>query len=219
MPNLKGGKNYKKSKHTPAAGGRLVEAESDQMYGRVIKILGDRNMKIYCNDNATRICRVCGAMRKRVYVNLGDIVLISIRDLSNVAEKEKQEEMMEKLGMKGKPIAQREAERGDIIHKYQADELSKLKKVMGINEKLFLQLENVDGKVLVDLRKNDDDDYVGIEFAASSDDESEDSESDEEVKHDKRTKKEVKAKESKHARMNDEGPADNENDDIDIDDI
>ncbi len=220
MPNLKGGKNYKKSKHTPAAGtGRLVEAEADQMYGRVIKILGDRNMRVYCNDNASRICRVCGAMRKRVFVNLGDLVLISIRDLTNANEKEKQEELMAILKQREKPISQREAERGDIIHKYQHEELSKLKKVAGINEKLFMQLENVDGKVLGEIKTKDEEDYVGIEFAASSDDEedSNNSESKDDTVIEKRHKKQVKAKESKHSRVDDEGV--NDDKEIDIDDI
>jgi initiation factor 1A len=221
MPNLKGGKNYKKSKHAPAAGtGRLVEAEADQMYGRVIKILGDRNMRVYCNDNASRICRVCGAMRKRVFVNLGDLVLISIRDLSNLNEKEKQEQLMKTLKMKDKPMSQKEAERGDIIHKYQHEELSKLKKVEGINEKLFMQLETVDGKVLGDLKtKEDENDYVGIEFdASSSDEDSNEEESKEDMVIEKKNKKQVKAKESKHSRVDDDG-ANDEDKEIDIDDI
>ncbi len=220
MPNLKGGKNYKKSKHTPAAGtGRLVEAEADQMYGRVIKILGDRNMRVYCNDNASRICRVCGAMRKRVFVNLGDLVLVSIRDLSNVSEKEKQEELMKVLKLKDKPMSQKEAERGDIIHKYQQEELSKLKKVEGINEKLFMQLENVDGKVLGEIKTKDEDEYVGIEFdASSSDNDSNDSESKDDAIIEKRNKKQVKAKESKHSQVEVEAD-DNDDKDFDIDDI
>lgn len=220
MPNLKGGKNYKKSKHTTtASSGRLVEAEEDQMYGRVIRILGDRNMRVYCNDNASRICRVCGAMRKRVYVNLGDIVLISIRDLSNVTEKEKQEETLKIMGMKDKPLVKKEMERGDIIHKYQPEDLSKLKKAEGINEKLFLQLENVDGKVLGELRTKEEEDCVGIEFdASSSDNEEEDSKSgDDDAVVDKRHKKQIKAKESKHSHVDDvDVNADKE---INIDDI
>lgn len=221
MPNLKGGKNYKKSKHTTTAtSGRLVEAEADQMYGRVIKILGDRNMRVYCNDNASRICRVCGAMRKRVYVNLGDIVLISIRDLSNVTEKEKQEETLKIMGMKDKPMVQKEAERGDIIHKYQPEELSKLKKAEGINEKLFMQLENVDGKVLGELRTKEEDDYVGIEFDASStDNEDDDAKSEENAVIEKKNKKQIKAKESKHSRMDDNDADDGNEKEINIDDI
>ena len=220
MPNLKGGKNYKKSKHTTTtSSGRLVEAEADQMYGRVIKILGDRNMRVYCNDNASRICRVCGAMRKRVYVNLGDLVLISVRDLSNMNEKEKQEETLKIMGMKDKPMVQKEAERGDIIHKYQPEDLSKLKKTVGINEKLFMQLENVDGKVLGELRTKEDDDYVGIEFDASStDDEDDDSKSEDDKITEKRHKKQIKAKESKHSRVDDDGDV-NDDKEINIDDI
>lgn len=220
MPNLKGGKNYKKSKHAgPVTSGRLVESEEGQLYGRVIKILGDRNMRVYCNDNASRICRVCGAMRKRVYVNLGDLVLVSIRDLLNVSEKEKLEETLKIMGRKEKTLKEKEEERGDIIHKYQPEELSKLKKVEGINEKLFLQLENVDNKVLGDIRVRDEEDNVGIEFEESSSDEedNENDASDTNLVIEKRHKKQVKAKESKHSRVDVDD--DNNDKDIDIDDI
>ena len=221
MPNLKGGKNYKKSKHTTAQGGQaLIEAESDQMYGRVVRILGDRNMRVYCNDNVSRICRVCGAMRKRVYVNIGDVVLVSIRDLANTTEKEREDKTFKSIGIKEKSLSEREQERGDIIHKYQQEDLSKLKKVKGINEKLFLQLETVDGKVLGELRTRDEEnDYVGITFDASSDEDDEDDEDDEEVKHDKRTKKQVKAKESKHSKVEETAQVESVDREINIDDI
>ena len=201
-------------------GQALLEADSDQLYGRVVRILGDRNMRVFCNDNASRICRVCGAMRKRVYVNIGDVVLVSIRNLANTTEKERENETFKSMGIKEKSLSEREQERGDIIHKYQQEDLSKLKKVKGINEKLFLQLETVDGKVLGELRTRDEEnDYVGITFDASSDEDDEDDEDDEEVKHDKRTKKQVKAKESKHSKVEETAQVESVDREINIDDI
>ena len=81
MPNQKGGKNYKKSKHssnteTPV----LIDRADDQMYARIIRNLGNRNMLTFCNDNRIRLCHIRGSMRKRVWLAIGDLVLISIRE-------------------------------------------------------------------------------------------------------------------------------------------
>ena len=70
-PNLRGGKKYKSSKHQDLEV-KLVERDSDQMYGRVIRLLGQRNVMVYCNDNKQRICHICGAMKQRVWINPGD---------------------------------------------------------------------------------------------------------------------------------------------------
>lgn len=123
-PNYKGGKNYKKT----AKGGEtnailMIERQPDQQIARVIRVLGNRNMMCYCNDNKTRICHVRGKLRNRVYVEQGDIVLISLRDFEGSSEDE----------------------RGDILAKYPYETLSKLKKEAGVNPKLFMQIEGMDG--------------------------------------------------------------------------
>jgi initiation factor 1A len=65
MPNKKGGKNYKKSKHADDEP-ILYERQEGQMYGRILKLLGH--------------CNIRGSMRKKVWLGPGDIVLISLRD-------------------------------------------------------------------------------------------------------------------------------------------
>ena len=121
MPNQKGGKNYKKAKNTSTTDkSAFIEKEDDQMYGRIIKNLGNRNMLIYCNDNISRICRIRGALIKRIWLNVGDIILISIRDFEGKDEKED--------------------ERGDIILKFEEHHYSKLKKLDDINQLLFTQM-------------------------------------------------------------------------------
>jgi translation initiation factor 1A len=80
-PNKKGGKNYKKGKHTEDVP-ILYERTPDQMYGRVVKLLGGCNALVYCNDNQERLCHIRGSMRKKVWIAVGDIVLISVRDLA-----------------------------------------------------------------------------------------------------------------------------------------
>jgi translation initiation factor 1A len=211
MPNQQGGKNYKKSKHSTGEGVvKIQEAEADQMYGRVIKILGNLNMSVYCNDNYTRICKVCGAMRKRVWVNVGDLVIISLRDLDSKIEKVKQSSNDTK------------EMRGDILHKFDQSLASKIKKLDGINPKLFMQLEGIDGRVLGELGKKfseeQEDDTDGIIFDEEAPEAREEGDEDEEgvEKSDEvvpKAKKELKkAKESKIAKST-------EAEEIDIDDI
>ncbi len=167
MPNQQGGKNYKKAKHGGETVARLEEAGPDELYGRVIKILGNLNMNVYCNDNKIRICKVRGSMRKRVWIAIGDLVIISLRNLENELDKKAMTESDRKL-----------IERGDIVHRIDPSLHSKAKKLPSINPKLFVALENADGKVLDELgtRNNADyrqDDDVGIEFDRGSEDEKE----------------------------------------------
>ncbi len=154
MPNTTGGKNYKKSKHSSGSfEPAFIDRQSDQMYARVIKVLGSLNMLVYCNDNKTRLCHVRGSMRKKVWINIGDIVLISLRDF----EKD--------LAQSGKTY-----EKGDIVAKYDASHVGKLKKQPDINQKLFMTLETTDGTVLAEMGKREalnlpmNDNDCGIEF-------------------------------------------------------
>jgi translation initiation factor 1A len=39
-------------------------------------MLGNSRMRVECEDGKTRICRVIGKMRKRVWIRLGDLVLV-----------------------------------------------------------------------------------------------------------------------------------------------
>lgn len=139
MPNRTGGKNYKKSKHSSGSfEPAFIDRQPDQMYARVIKILGSLNVLVFCNDNKTRLCHIRGSMRKKVWINIGDIVLISERDF----EKD--------LSESGKTY-----EKGDVVAKYDPDHMSKLRKLPDINKKLFMQLETTDGAVLAEIGKRE----------------------------------------------------------------
>lgn len=125
MPNLQGGKKYKSSKHSQDA--RKVdfhEIDEGQSIGRVIRMLGNRRVLIYCNDNEQRICLIRGALRKSTWIQVGDIVLYSLRDI-------------------GGAHASTDAndERGDILAKYDPSLYGKLKKEYNPNPKLFVSLE------------------------------------------------------------------------------
>jgi translation initiation factor 1A len=127
-PNKKGGKNYKKGKHTdddPI----IYERLEGQMYGRVLKLLGGCNALVYCNDNRERICHIRGNMRKKVWLSIGDIVLISLRELD----------------MSGNTPLNK-IDKGDICAKYDQKVIYKLReKDKTINDKLFTLIEKVDG--------------------------------------------------------------------------
>ena len=79
MPNLRGGKAYKKTKsHEDEI--QFLKKEPDQFIGRVIRNLGDLNMSVFCEDNKTRICKVASGIKKGTRIYVDDIVLISLRD-------------------------------------------------------------------------------------------------------------------------------------------
>jgi translation initiation factor 1A len=100
------------------------------MYSRVLQILGNRNVLTFCNDNTIRLCHIRGSIKKDMWINVGDIVLISIRDFLRDHDDK--------------------YEKGDILHKYDREDYSKLKKDNVINLRLFQCLENIS---LTDLKK------------------------------------------------------------------
>jgi translation initiation factor 1A len=127
-PNTKGGKNYKKGKHV-SEDPIIYERLPDQMYGRVVRLLGGCNALVYCNDNRERLCHIRGSMRKKVWIATGDIVLISLRELDRTGNT---------------PVSQ--IDRGDICAKYDQQVIYKLKeKDKTINDKLFTIIEKTEG--------------------------------------------------------------------------
>lgn len=132
MPNLKGGKNYKKMKHDQGAKPELHDIGDGQMIGRVLQMLGDRQARVYCNDNIERICKIRGKLRKKVWIATSDIVLISLRDFSSIHQGEDSDSDIEAAA----PTTSSNS-RGDILAKYDNDVYSKLKKIDGVNKKLF----------------------------------------------------------------------------------
>ena len=104
----KGGKKKRRCKNEVQVKRSLVLAEEDQAYAKVIKMLGNARLQADCyiklSDGQfkmeTKVCLIRGSMRKRVWINSGDVVLVSIREFDN--------------------------SKGDVIHKYEPDEVSKL---------------------------------------------------------------------------------------------
>jgi len=119
-------------KHDQGAKPELHDIGDGQMIGRVLQMLGDRQARVYCNDNIERICKIRGKLRKKVWIATSDIVLISLRDFSSIREAEDSDSDIEAAA----PTTASNS-RGDILAKYDTDVYSKLKKIDGVNKKLF----------------------------------------------------------------------------------
>jgi len=122
MPRNKvGGNKAKKSanKNTnDRSGGRELKIKDKEddglLYGRVKNRLGGNPpyLEVECEDNKTRRCVVRGKMTKRVWMNVGDFVLITYDKESNRDE-------------------------GEIEHKYDQTEANKLIKIGEIKSNVF----------------------------------------------------------------------------------
>lgn len=54
--------------------------EDGQEYAQVTKMLGNGRVEAMCFDGAKRLCHIRGKLRKKVWINLGDIILLGLRD-------------------------------------------------------------------------------------------------------------------------------------------
>ena len=164
-PNSKGGKGYKKHKkggEAESSEHTYIERQAGQMIGRVIRLLGNRNVLCYCNDDRLRICHICGKMKGRVWIEPGDMVLLSLREFETQV------------------VIGKDDRRGDIIAKYAPDHLKRLRKEPDANPKLFMKLETSENLTLAEigldksreqlLKATDD---IGFVFEDGSDSEAE----------------------------------------------
>ena len=103
MPNKKGGKKFKRGKKNIHETKLIYrDPKEDQEYGKVINVCGNGRFNIQCFDGKDRLGILAGNMRKKVWVNKDDIVLISRWEFSTDSEK------------------------CSIIHKYNDDDVKKL---------------------------------------------------------------------------------------------
>ncbi len=97
-----GGKNRRRGKNENDNEKReLTFKEEGQEYAQVIKMLGNGRLEALCFDGEKRLAHIRGKLRKKVWINQGDIILLSLRDYQD--------------------------EKGDVILKYSADEARSLK--------------------------------------------------------------------------------------------
>ena len=113
MPkNVKGGSKHKKMKNNSNSdeitqNDLILKSGKEQDYGKVEKILGNGRFSLLCNDKIIRLGIIRGNMRKRNWVNMGSIVLYSIREY--------------------------EKDKVDIIHVYNNNILKMLEHKMNLN--------------------------------------------------------------------------------------
>merc|ERR1712198_146694 len=98
----KGGKNRRRGKNESEGVKReLVFKEDGQEYAQATKMLGNGRLEAICFDGVTRLCHIRGKLRKKVWINQSDTVLVGLRDFQDA--------------------------KADVILKYSADEARNLK--------------------------------------------------------------------------------------------
>jgi translation initiation factor 1A len=77
----KGGKNRRRGKNENETEKReLVFKEDGQEYAQVTRMLGNGRLEAMCFDGTKRLCHIRGKLRKKVWINQGDIILVGLRD-------------------------------------------------------------------------------------------------------------------------------------------
>ena len=102
MPkNTKGGKKFKRGKKGDEGNESAAQFKDEgQEYGRVVKMLGDCRLDVELPDKTNLTAHIRGKLRKRVWIETGDIVLVSLRDFDD--------------------------SKGDVIAKYSSDQANSL---------------------------------------------------------------------------------------------
>ncbi len=119
MPNNKGGKKYKRNKNVIQENKttRFKDENESQEYAQITKALGNCRFEVLCFDGKNRLATMCGKMRKRVFVNQNDLILVSLRDWQD--------------------------SKCDIIDKYSENDVQKLKQGGHIPDFVKLEEKNI----------------------------------------------------------------------------
>lgn len=94
--------------------GRVKLPHGRETFGILEQRLGGSRMRVRCMDGKTRICRVPGRLKKKLWVREGDVLLIEPWELGG-------------------------DEKGDVIFKYKPNQVDWLK-----NKGYLKELENVE---------------------------------------------------------------------------
>ncbi|ESN98274.1 hypothetical protein HELRODRAFT_84675, partial [Helobdella robusta] len=115
-------------------------------YAQVTKMLGNGRLEATCFDGSKRLCHIRGKLRKKVWINGGDIILVGLRDYQD--------------------------NKADVILKYTPDEARNLKAYGELPESAKINEtdagDDMDDNVLFDDCDVDDDDIDDVsEFFSS----------------------------------------------------
>jgi translation initiation factor 1A len=61
----------------------LVLPSQNDILGVAVKLLGYDRIMVKCQDGPERLCRIRGKMKRRVWIRVGDIVLVSPWDFQS----------------------------------------------------------------------------------------------------------------------------------------
>jgi translation initiation factor 1A len=111
-----GGKKKKMGKKRPEMDRELVYKDEMQEYAQVIRLLGDSRLELQCMDSVKRMGHIRGNLKKKAWMAMGDVVLVSLREY--------------------------ELDKCDIILKYTEDEVRKLKQAKEIPDSIKVNEEN-----------------------------------------------------------------------------
>jgi translation initiation factor 1A len=82
---------------------KIIIPKDKQVLGVIEQMLGGDRVKVRCDDGNERVCRIPGRVRKRIWLNVGDLVLVE-------------------------PWVVQSSERGDVIFKYTTTQANWLKR-------------------------------------------------------------------------------------------
>ena len=147
--NTIGGKKHKRAKNSNCDFKRpLQERQEGESYARVEKLLGNSRLSCECFDfvngqfiKKMRVGVIRGSMRKRVWIKIDDIILISLRGYQD--------------------------EKCDVIWKYNIDEVHELKSKKKLPIRIGSTIENVEFSNKDDLQnisENDEEDDSDIKI-------------------------------------------------------
>ena len=129
-----GGNKHKKKKNNPSVEieRELIFKVESQEYGQVLRLLGNCRLEIQCFDGKTRLGNIRGSMRKKVWIKVNDVILVSLRDFED-----------------GKC---------DVIHKYESKEVNSLKMLDEIPKtvKTIDELDDKEEDIGFDFVENND---------------------------------------------------------------
>ena len=116
-----GNKHKKKKNHAVMEVERsLTFKEENQEYAQVNRLLGNCRLECSCFDGMKRLAHIRGTMRKKVWINVNDIILVSLRDFQD-----------------GKC---------DVLLKYSAKEVARLKSMQEIPETVVINEDTMEDK-------------------------------------------------------------------------
>ena len=116
--NQKGGKKHKKGKKESFQEKQLIykDPKEDQEYAKVMKVNGSGRYNLFCFDGKDRLGICAGNIKRRVRLAINDIVLVALWDFQD--------------------------NKCSIVHKYEEDEVQKLKTQGEFPENVKLEEDN-----------------------------------------------------------------------------